>query len=60
MNASKNKILLVLSGLLITSTPVSAHISTDTYAGELTNLIAAGIVVVSIGIYLMLSNREKE
>lgn len=42
------------------STSAFAHTGFDSYAGILSNIIAVGIVLLSIVIYFLMSNRKRK
>lgn len=59
MNNNKKIILILLFGALTASKPVVAHTGIDSHAGILSNIIAVGIVIFSIIIYLLISKKKE-
>jgi len=60
MNLKRKSALVLLFGLMAISKPVFAHTDINSDAGMLSNIIAVGLVVVSIIIFLFVSRNKKE
>ncbi|OAN64654.1 hypothetical protein A8B79_00470 [Balneola sp. EhC07] len=60
MRNSKEIICLLMAMFLIRSTSAFAHTGFDSDAGILSNIIAVGVVLLSIFIYFLMSNRKRK
>jgi len=52
--------LLLLCALLINSDPILAHTDLTSKAGILANIMAVGLVVLSIIIFILVSSRKRK
>tara|TARA_R110002012_G_scaffold321471_2_gene549377 strand:+ start:8529 stop:8741 length:213 start_codon:yes stop_codon:yes gene_type:complete len=59
MNHKRKSALVLLSGILTIPIPVFAHTDINSDAGILSNIIAVGLVVTSIIIFLLISRRKE-